>query len=345
MKKSRRAIIGIQGLELNNKEIFILKKYSPLGIILFSRNIKNKEQVKRLISKIRDNLGWKCLILIDQEGGRVQRLTKPVWPKYPSANMFGAIADISLSKAKRAVYLNYMLLGSDLQELGININCAPCLDLKSKTMHSVIGDRAFSDKHNVVSSLGESACSGLIDSGVLPVIKHIPGHGKAIVDSHKELPKITESIVSLEKSDFLPFQALSKMPIAMTAHILYTNIDENLPITQSKKAYDYIRNVIQYEGILLSDDIDMLALSGSTKNKVESIIKAGFDIILHCSGNINDVDQVLQNTPLLSKNLFSKLKVSLDKIENTFIENNKEIYKKEINKIFYDLLKIDSDYY
>jgi beta-N-acetylhexosaminidase len=212
-------------------------------------------------------------------------------------------------------------------------------------MHSIIGDRAFSDKYNVVSSLGEAACNGLIDSGVLPIIKHIPGHGKSIVDSHKELPKITESIEVLEKSDFLPFKALSKMPIAMTAHILYTNIDDNFPITQSKKAYDYIRSVIKYEGILLSDDIDMLALSGSTKNKVTSIIKAGFDIILHCSGNVHDVKQVLVNTPSLGGILFSKLKLSLDKIENTYIANNKEIYKKEINKTFYDLLKINSDYY
>jgi beta-N-acetylhexosaminidase len=345
MEKSKRAIIGIQGLELNDKEIFILKTYSPLGIILFSRNINNKEQVKKLISNIRNALGWKCPILIDQEGGRVQRLTRPVWAKYPPASIFGDIADISLSKAKRAVYLNYILLGSDLQELGININCAPCLDVKSKNMHSIIGDRAFSDKYNVVSSLGEAACNGLIDSGVLPIIKHIPGHGKSIVDSHKELPKITESIEVLEKSDFLPFKALSKMPIAMTAHILYTNIDDNFPITQSKKAYDYIRSVIKYEGILLSDDIDMLALSGSTKNKVTSIIKAGFDIILHCSGNVHDVKQVLVNTPSLGGILFSKLKLSLDKIENTYIANNKEIYKKEINKTFYDLLKINSDYY
>ena len=345
MEESKRAVIGIKGLQLNEEEIFILKKYSPLGVILFSRNVSSKEQVKKLIIKIRDILGWKCPILIDQEGGRVQRLTRPIWPKYPPASIFGDIADISLSDANRATYLNYILLGSDLLELGININCAPCLDVKSKKMHSVIGDRTFSANHNIVSLLGESACNGLLDSGVLPVIKHIPGHGKAIVDSHKELPKITQSIEVLEKSDFMPFKALSKMPIAMTAHILYTNIDDNLPITQSKKAYDYIRNVIKYEGILLSDDIEMLALSGSIKSKVTSIIKAGFDIILHCSGNMNNVKEVLINTPLLGESLANKWKLSLEKIENINKTKNKEVYKKEINKIFYDVLKIDSDYY
>jgi beta-N-acetylhexosaminidase len=185
----------------------------------------------------------------------------------------------------------------------------------------------------------------MIDAGVLPVIKHIPGHGKAIVDSHKELPKITDSIKSLENSDFLPFKVLSKMPIAMTAHILYSNIDNNFPITQSKKAYNYIRNVIKYEGILLSDDIDMLALSGSIKYKVDSIIKANFDIILHCSGNIIDAEQVLINTPLLNNNLYNKWKLQLDTIENSFKIINKEIYKEEINKIFYDVLKINSEYY
>ena len=345
MKKSKRAIIGIQGLSLSDEEIFILKKYSPLGIILFSRNIKNKKQVKKLIINIRDSLGWKCPILIDQEGGRVQRLKRPIWTKYPSAKIFGDIANISLRKAKRAVYLNYVLLGIELKELGISVNCAPCLDVKSKIMHSIIGDRSFSANPNIVTSLGDSACKGMIDAGILPVIKHIPGHGKAIVDSHKELPKITDSIKSLENSDFIPFKALSKMPIAMTAHILFSNIDKNFPITQSKKAYNYIRNIIKYEGILISDDIDMLALSGSIKYKVDSIIKANFDIVLHCSGNIIDAEQVLIHTPLLNNNLSNQWKVHLGTIENSFKTINKEIYKEKINKIFYDVLKINSDYY
>ena len=345
MEASKKAIIGLQGLELKNDEIDILKKYSPLGYILFSRNIHDKDQVKNLIGNIRNIIGWNCLILIDQEGGRVQRLTNPDWPKYPPSNLFGKLAINSLNIARRATYLNYILLGMDLKELGINVNCAPCLDVKSEQMNSVIGDRAFSSDPFIVSSLGKSACNGLIDSGVLPIIKHIPGHGKSITDSHKELPIISDKIDTLERSDFIPFKDLYNMPIAMTAHILYTDIDNKLPITQSKKAYNYIRNVIKYDGILISDDIEMLALKGTIEDRVLSIIKAGLDIVLHCSGNITTAEQVLINAPLLGKALSDKLKLSLDRIKNVDISMNKTIYLNEINKIFNNFSKYDVEYY
>jgi len=334
MEASKKAIIGLQGLELKNDEIDILKKYSPLGYILFSRNIHDKDQVKNLIGNIRNLIGWNCLILIDQEGGRVQRLTNPDWPKYPPSNLFGKLAINSLNSARRATYLNYILLGMDLKELGINVNCAPCLDVKSKQMNSVIGDRAFSSDPLIVSSLGKSACNGLIDSGVLPIIKHIPGHGKSITDSHKELPIISDTIDTLERSDFIPFKDLYNMPIAMTAHILYTEIDNKLPITQSKKAYNYIRNVIKYDGILISDDVEMSALKGTIGDRVISITKAGFDIILHCSGNINTTEQVLINVTKVGSSLSNKLKLSLDMIKNVDIAMNKSVYLNEINKIF-----------
>ena len=345
MEASKKAIIGLQGLELKNDEIDILKKYSPLGYILFSRNIHDKDQVKNLIGNIRNIIGWNCLILIDQEGGRVQRLTNPDWPKYPPSNLFGKLAINSLNIARRATYLNYILLGTDLNELGININCAPCLDVKSKQMHSVIGDRSFSSDPLIVSSLGKSACSGLIDSGVLPIIKHIPGHGKSMADSHKELPIISDKIDTLEMCDFIPFKVLSNMPIAMTAHILYTEIDNKLPITQSKKAYEYIRNIMRYDGILMSDDIEMSALKGTIEDKVLSIIKAGFDIILHCSGNINTAEKVLLNAPLLGSALSDKLKLSLDTIKNVDISMDKTVYLNEINKIFNNFSKDDFEYY
>ena len=344
MEESKKAIIGIAGLDLNNQEVSILKRYSPLGYILFSRNIHNKDQVKNLVGKIRDIIGWNCPILIDQEGGRVQRLKEPDWAQYPPANLFGKLANISLDDANRATYLNYKLIGTDLKELGINVNCAPSLDVKSKHMHSIIGDRAFSSNPNVVSSLGQSACDGLIDSGVLPIIKHIPGHGKARVDSHMSLPVVTDKIDILASNDFLPFKILSNMPIAMTAHILYTDIDKSLPVTQSKKAYEYIRNIIKYKGILISDDIEMSALSGTIEDKVLSIINAGFDIILHCSGNVNATEEVLLNTPLLGESLSNKWKLCLGMIENVDISVNKTIYKNEINKIFNDLLKLKLQY-
>jgi len=345
MEISKKAIIGLEGLELKNDEINILKKYSPLGYILFSRNIHDKDQVKNLIGNIRNIIGWNCLILIDQEGGSVQRLTNPGWPKYPPSNIFGKLAKNSLNIARRATYLNYILLGMDLKELGINVNCAPCLDVKSKQMHSVIGDRSFSSDPLIVSSLGKSACSGLIDSGVLPIIKHIPGHGKSMADSHKELPIISDKIDTLEMCDFIPFKVLSNMPIAMTAHILYTEIDNKLPITQSKKAYEYIRNIMRYDGILMSDDIEMSALKGTIEDKVLSIIKAGFDIILHCSGNINTAEKVLLNAPLLGSALSDKLKLSLDMIKNVDISMDKTVYLNEINKIFNNFSKDDFEYY
>ena len=345
MEISKKAIIGLEGLELKNDEINILKKYSPLGYILFSRNIHDKDQVKNLIGNIRNIIGWNCLILIDQEGGSVQRLANPGWPKYPPSNIFGKLAKNSLNIARRATYLNYILLGMDLKELGINVNCAPCLDVKSKQMHSVIGDRSFSSDPLIVSSLGKSACSGLIDSGVLPIIKHIPGHGKSMADSHKELPIISDKIDTLEMCDFIPFKVLSNMPIAMTAHILYTEIDNKLPITQSKKAYEYIRNIMRYDGILMSDDIEMSALKGTIEDKVLSIIKAGFDIILHCSGNINTAEKVLLNAPLLGSALSDKLKLSLDMIKNVDISMDKTVYLNEINKIFNNFSKDDFEYY
>jgi beta-N-acetylhexosaminidase len=345
MEISKKAIIGIEGLELNNDEIDILKKYSPVGYILFSRNIHDKDQVKNLVGNIRNIIGWNCPVLIDQEGGSVQRLTKPGWPKYPPSNLFGKLAKSSLKLAKRATYLNYVLLGLDLKELGINVNCAPCLDVKSINMHSVIGDRAFSSIPDIVSSLGESACNGLIDSGVLPIIKHIPGHGKSITDSHKELPIISDKIDTLERSDFIPFKDLSNMPIAMTAHILYTEIDNKFSITQSKKAYNYIRNNIRYDGILISDDIEMAALKGTIEDRVRSIIKAGYDIILHCSGNLNAAEKVLLNAPLLGSALSDKLKLSLNMIKNPEISLNKTVYLNEINKIFNNFPKLELEYY
>ena len=188
MRNAKSIIIGISGLSLTKEEISLLKYYLPLGIILFSRNIKNNSQLKKLIVHIREILGFHCFIFIDQEGGRVQRLKQPNCPNYPAADIFGYLAEKSINDALRAVYLNYYLLGSDLNNIGINVNCAPCLDVKSLKTHSVIGDRSFSSDPYIVSLLGEAACNALIDSGVLPVIKHIPGHGLAKVDSHYFTP-------------------------------------------------------------------------------------------------------------------------------------------------------------
>lgn len=321
MTNKKSVIVGVSGLSLTNDEKDLLKKYLPLGVILFSRNIKNNRQLYDLTCEIKDILDNCSLILIDQEGGRVQRLRKPNCTNYPAANIFGKLAKISIKDAVRATYLNYLLLGSDLTKVGINVNCAPCLDVKSSNTHEVIGDRAFSSNPKIVALLGEAACKGLIKSGVLPVIKHIPGHGRAESDSHLSLPIIKDKVISLDKSDFLPFKQLSNMPMAMTAHILYKDIDNKLPITQSKIANKFIRQNIKYKGILLSDDIDMLALSGSIQDKMKSIYEADYDIILHCSGDINTTELVLRNGNTVSNDLLNKIKANTDRL----IKNNNAI--------------------
>jgi len=331
MTNKKSVIVGVSGLSLTNDEKDLLKKYLPLGVILFSRNIKNNRQLFDITCEIKDILGNYSLILIDQEGGRVQRLRKPNCTNYPAANIFGKLAKISIKDAVRATYLNYLLLGTDLTKVGINVNCAPCLDVKSSNTHEVIGDRAFSSNPKIVSLLGEAACKGLIKSGVLPVIKHIPGHGRAESDSHLSLPIIKDKVISLDKSDFLPFKKLSNMPMAMTAHILYKDIDNKWPITQSKIANKFIRQNIKYKGILLSDDIDMLALSGSIQDKMKSIYEADYDIILHCSGDINTTELVLRNGNTVSNDLLSKIKANTDRLIKSNNAIDLSLCKTELN--------------
>ena len=285
-----------------------------------------------LISEINDLMGWECPILIDQEGGRVQRLTGPDFLNYPPVNLFGKIANQNLNDAKKAVQLNYSLIGKELRDIGINVNCAPCLDVLSIDTHDVIGDRAFSNDPILVTILGDYACKGLISQGVVPVIKHIPGHGRSNMDSHKELPIVKDSLSILQKSDFLPFKQLSNMPLAMTAHIIYKEIDDSCPISISRKAYEYIRNRIKYEGILMTDDINMKALSGSIKDKINSITSAGYDLILHCSGEESEIEEVLEFSPYIKQNILDKwLKVFNELSINEFGEK-KDIIA-DINKI------------
>jgi beta-N-acetylhexosaminidase len=333
MKNARSIIVGISGLTLNKNEISHLKYYLPLGVILFSRNIKNNYQLSKLVNQIRDVVGFNCLILIDQEGGRVQRLKEPDYPNYPASDNFGKLAIKSLEEAVRAVYLNYYLIGSDLINLGINVNCAPCLDVKSDKTHSIIGNRSFSSDPYIVSLLGEAACIGLMDSGVLPIIKHIPGHGRANSDSHLSLPIINDTLKTLEKSDFIPFKALSKMPIAMTAHILYKGLDSKWPITQSIVANKYIKEELNYKGILISDDIEMSALSGDTKSIIESVYNAGYDIILHCSGKTEDTEIALKNGKILTNDIIKKLQFSLDKINKVNNFGDLASYQSELSVI------------
>ena len=292
MLKNSPVIFGIEGLMLNSQEIEFFKKIKPYGFILFSRNIDNPEQVKALTAHLKDITGFDCPVLIDQEGGRVARLRPPHWKEYPPMSKFANIAQNDLDKAIAEVFLNYQNIGKDLYELGINVNCAPVCDLIFEGAHDIVGDRSFGSDVDIVSALARGAAEGLLSSKVTPIIKHIPGHGRAKADSHKELPKVECSKDDLFKNDFKIFKNLCDMPWAMTAHILYSDIDPDNPATLSKKIIDIIRNDIGFSGVLVTDDLSMEALTGSYAIRTKKALDAGCDIILHCNGNLDQMQQI-----------------------------------------------------
>ena len=308
MKRSA-IVVGISGLSLTEEEKEYLVSYSPIGIILFKRNITNKKQVIQLVQSIKKVLGKKTLILIDQEGGKVNRLNTSVWPLYPSAKTFGDLAEKNLNKAKKITFLNFKSIGQNLNELGINTNCAPVLDLFYKNANNVIGSRAFSSKPQVVIALAKEACKGLLHSKILPIIKHIPGHGRAKLDSHFALPEIKSSLANLA-NDFSTFKALNNNPAAMTAHIKLKKIDGKFPVTNSKKIIsEIIRKQIGFKGLLFSDDICMRALKGSYFLRANKSISAGCDLVLHCDGNIANTIKSTLGTGVVNQSTIKKLKL------------------------------------
>ena len=300
-------IIGIKGLSISLDEKKLLQDKKPLGVILFRRNIKNPKQILSLTKSIRGILGKEAMILIDQEGGKVSRLNKDYWKTYPDANYFGKMARDSLTKAKRLTYENFKDIGSNLHKLGINFNCAPVLDLKIKGASNVIGNRAFSRDPKIVSKLSLQACNGLLSENVFPIIKHIPGHGRAKVDSHYYLPIIKSSKKVLHE-DFYPFIKLNKQPLAMIAHIKYIDLDKEKCATFSKPIISYIKNNLGFEGILLSDDLCMKALKGSYIYRARNAIKAGCDIVLHCEPNISNTKKSCEGAGFASLRLMKKIK-------------------------------------
>jgi beta-N-acetylhexosaminidase len=279
-------ITGLSGPALLDGERAFLEDARPLGIILFARNIDTPEQVTALVEDCRAILGPKCWVLIDQEGGRVARLRPPHWRERPAAGRLGALP---LNLAEEGAYLAARLMAHDLCELGINVDCHPVLDIPAPGAHAVIGDRAFGTDPDTVTRLGNAACQGLLDGGVLPVIKHIPGHGRAAADSHERLPVVDASGQDLA-ADFAPFAALNTVPIAMTAHVVYSAFDQENPATLSPGVIrDVIRGHIGFEGVLLSDDLTMNALSGSMAARAEGAFRAGCDVVLHCNGKLDEM--------------------------------------------------------
>lgn len=296
----RAMICGSAGPVLTAQEISFFKESRPAGYILFARNCENADQIKKLVRSFRDAVDHDALILIDQEGGRVQRLVPPAWPRYPTARVFGALYDRDQEAALDAVWLAANLIGHDLAELGINMDCLPVLDLDSDEGHDVIGDRAYHSDPAIVSTLGRKACEGLLAAGVLPVIKHIPGHGRAGADSHLNLPVVDAAKTDLALNEFAPFHDLADMPAAMTAHVLYTSLDEKRPATISLAIIQQvIRKQIGFGGLLMSDDVSMGALDGTIAERTIALIEAGCDVALHCNGDLAEMEQVARNVPKL----------------------------------------------
>ena len=297
------AIFGVSGQILTSEERAFFRDVQPLGFILFARNVADPDQVRRLVNDLRASVEHaEAPVLIDQEGGRVQRLRPPHWRAAAPAAKFGALAAQRANEGRKAVFLNHQLIGAELAALGIDVDCAPLIDVHQPGAHDVIGDRAFSGDPEQVAVLGRAAADGLMSAGITPVIKHIPGHGRSMVDSHHDLPRVTTSHEELARIDFVPFKRLADLPWGMTAHIVYEAIDPELPATLSPKVIaEIIRGEVGFDGLLLSDDLSMKALRGGLAELAQQSVAAGCDVALHCNGKMEEMVQVAAGAPPLSK--------------------------------------------
>ncbi len=288
------AIFGCRGLELTPEERAFFADVRPWGLILFKRNIDEPGQVRRLTDSFREIVGrGDAPVLIDQEGGRVQRMGPPHWPKYPPGQAYGEAASKDPLTRRELARLGARLIACDLRAVGINVDCVPVLDVPQPGAHAIIGDRAYGGDPETLAVLGRAAAEGLIAGGVLPVIKHIPGHGRANADSHEALPVVAADYDTLSAVDFAPFRALSDMPMAMTAHVVYPAVDGKRPATTSAKVIrSVIREAIGFDGLLMTDDLSMKALSGDFSERAAAALKAGCDVVLHCNGDMAEMQAV-----------------------------------------------------
>ena len=302
------AIYGLEGLELSDDERSFFRDADPAGFILFKRNCENAAQVLRLTDALRDLSGRPDLpILIDQEGGRVARMKPPVWPAFPAAERFDQLYALAPSSAIEAVRSNARAIGLTLRESGVNVDALPLLDVRQPGASDVIGDRALGSEPMQVAALGRAVLDGLASAGVVGIIKHIPGHGRALVDSHKELPVVTASADELE-SDLEPFERLSSAPMGMTAHVIYTAWDPDHPASLSPTVIgDVIRGRIGFDGFLMSDDLGMEALQGDFGSRAAGVVAAGCDAALHCSGKMDEMVAVAASVPPLGAEAEARL--------------------------------------
>ena len=298
MQKFKPVILSCSGPVLTTEEKNFFADFKPLGFILFGRNVENRDQLKTLCNSLRESVGWNCPISIDQEGGRVRRMRPPHWPDYPSMKEIGDCDD------KDRLIETVRGMARDLRDVGIDVDCAPVLDVLFPETHAAIGDRAFSHDPAVVGALGLLACEVFLEEGITPVIKHMPGQGRSALDSHKDLPVVTASLAELESVDFKPFRHVIESPHidriwGMVSHIIYDAVDPEHPASTSFKVIELIRNQLNFKGLLVSDDLCMNALCryGSPADRVAKTLEAGMDIALYCAGALNEMVEIAKACP------------------------------------------------
>src|ERR1039458_7694656 len=298
---ARAFITGLSGLNVSANERAFLREAQPWGLIIFKRNVNTPEQVTELTKSFRDAVGWAAPVLVDQEGGRVQRLGPPHWPMFPPGASYGAIYEPDVASGLPAARLGAHLIAAELIVLGIDVDCLPLADVLVPGADPVIGDRAYGTEPGKVAAIAGAIAQGLLAGGVLPVLKHLPGHGRANVDSHAKLPVVDTDRATLESTDFAAFRPLASLPLGMTAHVVFSAIDPVAPATTSvTMVREVIRGFIGFQGLLMSDDVSMKALSGTIAERSGAAFAAGCDVVLHCNGILSEMTAVAGQAPVLA---------------------------------------------
>jgi beta-N-acetylhexosaminidase len=310
---TRAFITGVSGPELSAAEREFMRSERPWGFILFKRNVETPAQVSLLVRELRESINDpEAPVLIDQEGGRVQRLGPPHWPIYPPGAVFGALYDIDRALGLSAARLSARLIAADLIEIGVTVDCLPLADVPVPGADAVIGNRAYGTEPQKVAAIARAVTEGLEQGGILPVLKHIPGHGRATADTHFRLPVVDTPRAELERVDFAAFQPLADLPMAMTAHVVFSALDPAHPATTSATIIEQvIRGVIGFQGLLMSDDVSMNALAGSIAERTRAIVAAGCDVVLHCNGKLDEMREVAAWTPELSGKALQRARMAL----------------------------------
>lgn len=308
----RAFITGLSGPVITPDEAAFLRDAQPWGLIIFKRNVSDPEQLRALTDGFREAVGRDAPVLVDQEGGRVQRLGPPHWPAYPAGAVYGRIYDRDPAAGLEAARLGARLIASDLRAVGIDTDCLPLADIPVDGADAVIGDRAYGTTPEKVTVLAGAIAEGLLAGGVLPVLKHIPGHGRATADSHLKLPVVETDRATLERTDFAPFRALSNLPLGMTAHVVFSAIDPVAPATTSAiMVGEVIRRFIGFSGLLMGDDVSMGALSGTLPERARASLQAGCDMVLHCNGNLSEMKDVAAAVPVLEGRALERAQAAL----------------------------------